>query len=150
MTWLQLGTLFTRKWLRLVCKVALVTSCSHLVQVLPASVPQLGEADATASEYSPLAAALRLQRQLADDWFERLTPEATGSAMRDALDWALSVSMPRLQEIVASRLDSRAHRPELHMLTALAQDCCGCMNWWQMVQDSQAARHQNLYNGVAA
>lgn len=61
------------------------------LQVLPTSVPQLSEADATASEYSPLVAALRLQRQLADDWFARLAREATGSATLDAFDWALSV-----------------------------------------------------------
>lgn len=63
-----------------------------VAQVLPASMPQLSEADAAATQYSLLVRALQLQRQLAREWFEQLPAEATGGASREAFDWALAVS----------------------------------------------------------
>ncbi len=53
---------------------------------------QLTEEHLTASEYSPLMAAVRAERATESCWFRVLSPDATGGASRDAFDWALSVS----------------------------------------------------------
>ena len=94
----------------------------HPLQVLPAEVPQLEDVDIQTAEYSPLADARQAQLTERSDWcacfipnllynpvvclrieayndgtapavrYQRLSPEATGSASEQQFSWAVSVS----------------------------------------------------------
>lgn len=102
------------------CKVFHRDLWLALAQALPASVPQLSQADAEATEYPPLARATEARRQLASDWLGRLSADATGSASPAAFRWALAVGLSTatayVPKIHLTLPDTPTSRPMLHLI----------------------------------